>query len=99
MREILPTNQLSGLAGAVHPPGTLLEPVDDTSTTTAEVTEDGYIQVGDHTCETVDIAAREANADVESGWEYWRALLDSDEEPVLLADLRIRAAQAPTDAA
>lgn len=75
------------------PPGTLLEPIDDGSAATAEVTEDGYIQVGDHTCETVDIAAREANADVESGWDYWRALLESDEEPVLLADLRIRAAQ------
>lgn len=81
------------------PPGTLLEPVDDASNTTAEVTEDGYLQVGDHTCETVDIAAREANADVESGWDYWRALLENDEEPVLLADLRIRAAQAGTEAA
>lgn len=79
--------------------GTLLEPIDDSSNVTAEVTEDGYIKVGDHTCETVDIAAREANADVESGWEYWRALVDGEDEPVLLADLRLLAAQAVNDAA
>ena len=71
------------------PPGTLLEPV----------TEDGYIKVGDHTCETVDIAAREANADVESGWEFWRALVEGADEPILLADLRVRAAQEGLEAA
>lgn len=60
-------------------------PADGVPNTTAEITEDGYIQVGDHTCETVDIAAREANnADVESGWDYWRALLEDDEGPVLV---------------
>lgn len=81
------------------PPGTLLEPIDDSSNTVAEVTEDGYIKVGDHTCETVDIAAREANADVESGWEFWRALVEGADEPILLADLRVRAAQEGLEAA
>lgn len=95
---LLPTLENLVTAGWL-PSGTLLEPVDDTSKTIAEVTEDGYIKVGDHTCETVDIAAREDNADVESGWDYWRAHLDNEDEPVLLADLRIRAAYAGTTTA
>jgi hypothetical protein len=82
------------VTSGVLPVGTLLEPVDDSSKTIAEVTEDGYIQVGEHLCETVDRAAREDNADVDSGWDYWLAHIDAEPEPVLLADLRIRSAQA-----
>jgi hypothetical protein len=41
--------------------------VDTDRDTVAEITEDGYIQVGEHLCETVDRAAREDHADVDSG--------------------------------
>ncbi|QDP94876.1 DUF262 domain-containing protein [Microlunatus elymi] len=90
---LLPTLENLVTAGWL-PAGTLLEPVDDASSNTAEITEDAYIKVGDHTCETVDIAAREDNVDVESGWDYWRARLDTEDEPILLSELRIRAAHA-----
>ncbi|XRQ16908.1 GmrSD restriction endonuclease domain-containing protein [Actinomadura welshii] len=76
------------------PPGTLLTPVDPDRPTIAEVIEDGYIQVGEHLCETVDRAAREDHAEAGSGWEYWQAHLDDEDEPVTLADLRERAAAA-----
>lgn len=72
----------------VLPPGTLLTPVDADRDTVAEVTEDGYIQVGEHLCETVDLAAREDHADMGSGWDYWQAHLDGQDEPVSLSDLR-----------
>jgi hypothetical protein len=73
------------------PPGTLLSPVDpERSNTIAEVTEDGFIQVGEHLCEAVDRAAREDHAEAGSGWEYWQAHLDDEDEPVTLADLRER---------
>lgn len=76
----------------VLPVGTLLTPVDTDRDTIAEVTQDGYIQVGEHRCETVDRAAREDHADVDSGWDYWTAHLDDEDEPVTLADLRQRSA-------
>ncbi len=76
----------------VLPPGTLLSPVDpERSNTAAEVTEEGFIQVGEHLCETVDRAAREYHAEAGSGWEYWEAYLDGEDEPVTLAELRERA--------
>lgn len=75
------------------PPGTLLTPVDTERDTVAEVTEDGYIQVGEHLCESPDRAAREDHADVESGWDYWVAYLDGIDEPILLSELRSRAAE------
>jgi hypothetical protein len=80
------------VTGGFLPPGTLLTPVDAERDTVAEVTEDGYIQVGEHLCESPDRAAREDHADVESGWDYWVAYLDGEDEPVLLSDLRTRAA-------
>jgi hypothetical protein len=75
----------------ILPPGTLLTPVDLDRDTVAEITEDGYIQVGEHLCENPDRAAREDHADVDSGWDYWLVHLDNEAEPVLLADLRLRA--------
>lgn len=76
----------------ILPPGTLLSPVDpERSTTVAEVTEDGFIEVGQHLCETVDRAAREDHAEAGSGWDYWQAHLDGEDEPISLAELRERA--------
>ena len=86
----LPTFE-SLVTSGLLPVGTLLAPVDTDRDTIAEVTEDGYIRVGEHLCETVDIAAREDGADVNSGWDYWQAYLDDVEEPISLADLRERA--------
>jgi hypothetical protein len=79
----------------ILPPGTLLSPVDLDRDTVAEITEDGYIQVGEHLCENPDRAAREDHADVDSGWNYWLVHLDNEADPVLLADLRLRGT-APT---
>lgn len=90
----LPTFENLVTAG-ILPAGTLLTPVDSDRNTIAEVTEDGYIQVGEHLCETVDLAAREDHADMGSGWDYWQVHLDGQEEPVLLSDLR-RSAKVPT---
>lgn len=87
----LPTLENLITTGAL-PPGTLLSPGDEERTTIAEVTEDGYIRVGEHLCETPDRAAREDQADVDSGWDYWLAHITS--EPVLLADLRLQVAAA-----
>jgi hypothetical protein len=70
--------------------GTLLAPVDTDRETIAEVAEDAYIKVGKHLCETVDLAAKEHGADVDSGWDHWQAYLDDEEEPVTPADLRER---------
>ncbi|MFG1928744.1 DUF262 domain-containing protein [Cryptosporangium sp. NPDC048952] len=80
------------VTSGVIPVGTLLTPVDPDRRTVAEVTDDGSIRVGEHICETVDRAAKEDGADVESGWEYWQAHLDEQGEPVTLADLRHQAA-------
>ena len=64
---------------------------DDTSMAIAiaEVAATG--QVGEHLCETVDRAAREDHGEAGSGWDYWQAHLDSEDEPVTLAELRDRA--------
>jgi hypothetical protein len=83
------------VANGIIKPGTLLTPVDEDRNTVAEITEDGYIQLGDHLCENPDRAAHEDGADVDSGWDYWLAHLD-DAEPVLLADLRQEAAASPS---
>jgi hypothetical protein len=64
---------------------------EERSNTVAEVMEDGFIQVGEHLCGTVDRAAREDQAEAGSGWEYWQAHLDSEDEPVTLVELRERA--------
>lgn len=76
------------IAGGVLPPGTLLSPVNDDTDTLAEITEDGYIKVGQHLCESPDRAAREDGADVDSGWDYWQAHLD--EGPISLSELRLQ---------
>ena len=86
----LPTLEALVTSGAL-PAGTLLTPVDEDRNTIAEITEDGYIQIGDHLCENPDRAAHEDGADMDSGWDYWLAHLD-EVEPVLLADLRHQAA-------
>lgn len=92
----LPTFENLVITG-ILPPGTLLTPVDsDRSNTVAEVTEDGFIQVGEHLCETVDRAAREDHADAGSGWDYWQAHLGEHEEPVTLAELREQALRRST---
>jgi hypothetical protein len=78
------------VTSGVLPAGTLLTPVNPDRDTIAEVMEDGYIQVGEHLCETVERAAKEDHADVGSGWDYWEAHLDDEDEPVTLADLRQR---------
>ena len=80
------------VARGIIPVGTLLTPVDTDRATIAEVTADGYIQVGEHLCETVELAAKEDHADVESGWDYWQAHLDDEDEPITLAALRERRA-------
>lgn len=89
----LPTLEKLVLSG-VLPVGTLLTPVDPERSTIAEVTEDGYIKVGEHLCESVDRAAKEDDADVDSGWEYWQAHLDAEDDPVTLSDLRERTVEA-----
>lgn len=86
----LPTLEAMVSEGVI-PAGTVLTPVDEDRSTVAEIMEDGYIKVGDHLCENPDRAAHEDGVDVDSGWDYWLAHLD-DSEPVLLADLRQRAA-------
>lgn len=86
----LPTLEALVTSGSL-PAGTLLTPVDEDRKTIAEITEDGYIQIGNHLCENPDRAAHEDGADTDSGWDYWLAHLD-DVEPVLLADLRQRVA-------
>jgi hypothetical protein len=86
------------VADGVVPVGTLLTPVDTERDTIAEVSEDGYIQVGEHLCESVELAAKEDNAGLDSGWDYWQAHLDIEDEPVTLAELRERAATMPVGA-
>jgi len=96
---IAPTSPVLGLptfenlvTTGILPVGTLLTPVDTDRNTIAEVTEDGYIQVGEHLCETVERAAKEDDADVDSGWDYWQAHLDDQDDPITLAALREQAA-------
>jgi hypothetical protein len=93
----LPTFETLVSSGAL-PVGTLLTPLDPERGTVAEVTQDGYIQVGVHLCETVDRAAKEDNADVDSGWDYWTAELSGEQHPVTLADLRERVAKQGAEA-
>ncbi len=85
----LPTLE-SLIATGVLPAGTLLTPANEERDTVAEVTEDGYIKVGEHLCESPGRAAQEDGADVDSGWDYWLAHIDS--EPVLLSELRLHSA-------
>lgn len=80
------------VTSGILPPGTLLSPVDpEGSGTIAEVMEDGFIQVGEHLCETIDRAAKEDHAEAGSGWDYWQAHLDDEDDPVTLSELRERA--------
>jgi hypothetical protein len=85
----LPTLE-SLISTGVLPSGTLLTPVNEERDTVAEVTEDGYIKVGEHLCESPARAAQEDGADVDSGWDYWLAHID--DEHVLLSELRLVAA-------
>jgi hypothetical protein len=80
----------SMVAAGILPAGTLLTPTNEERETVAEITEDGYIKVGEHLCETPGRAAQEDGADIDSGWDYWRAHLGG--EPVLLSELRLLAA-------
>lgn len=72
----------------IVPPGTVLVPVDPERTTTAEVTEDALIRIGEHLHSTIDIAAKADGDDTGAGWDYWAARLDGAGEPVTLATLR-----------
>jgi hypothetical protein len=54
----------------------------------AEVLDDGYIKVGDHTYEDLDRAAHAAGADVSSGWTFWEVQLPGGSGPQSLADIR-----------
>lgn len=90
----LPTFEKLVTEGVI-PPGTLLTPIDADRDSIAEVLEDGRIHIGEHVCDTVDQAAREDGADIDSGWDYWLAHLDHGGEPVLLAELREGATTPP----
>jgi hypothetical protein len=64
----------------------------------AEVLDDGYIKVGDHTYEDLDRAAHAAGADASSGWTFWEVQLsDGDLRP--LADIRSQVISAASLAA
>lgn len=87
----LPSFESLVTAGVV-PVGTILTPTDPDKRTTAEVMEGGLIQVGEHLCDTVDRAAREDGADIDSGWDYWQASINDGDAPVVLSELRQQAA-------
>lgn len=80
------------LADGVLPSGTILTPAGAETDSMAEIGDDGLIALGAHRYDSLDIAAREDGADGVSGWDYWVAHLDGENEPVLLAELRERAA-------
>ena len=89
----LPTFERLRSSGHVEA-GALLVPVDPDIQVIAEVTEDGFIKVGEHLCHTLDQAAKEAHAEASSGWDFWQLVSENGDEDILLADLRARAAAA-----
>ncbi|MGH3917371.1 MAG: hypothetical protein ACRDTC_28755, partial [Pseudonocardiaceae bacterium] len=91
--RVLPTLELLVAEGWL-PEGTTLTPQGDEDGNHAEIVGDGHIQLGEHIWDSVDRAAREDGADIDSGWDYWAAHLNG--EVILLADLRQRAATAGT---
>lgn len=72
------------------PAGTLLSARDDDDVI-GEVTSDGRIQIGEDRYESPTAASRARGADIDSGWDYWLAHLDT--EPVSLAEVREAAAR------
>jgi hypothetical protein len=65
------------VVSGVIPAGTALTAADPDISVDAEVLDDGYIKVGDHTYENLDRAAHAAGADVSSGWTFWEVQLAS----------------------
>ena len=80
-------------AGGQLPAGTTLTAANFGTDTIAEITDDGYINVRGHLCENPDRAAREDGADVDSGWDYWTAHIDTG--PTVLTQVRMGAVAAP----
>jgi hypothetical protein len=60
------------VVSGVIPPGTALTAVDPDVSVDAEVLDDAYIKVGDHTYEDLHRAAHAAGTDVSSGWTFGR---------------------------
>jgi hypothetical protein len=87
---VLPTLEVL-VAEGMLPVGTLLTPIDSDRDTIGEITEDGYLKVGEHQYDSVDRAARDDGADLGNGWDYWLAHVEAG--PLLLADIRARAAR------
>lgn len=84
--QALPSFDELVLAGVI-PPGTYLTPADGQKDSIAEVTEDAMILLDNTEYRTPDLAAHADGADEADGWAYWSAEFD---EPVVLAELRVR---------
>lgn len=93
-RGALPTFEALVLTGAINA-GTLLHSGDQPDSVIAEVMEDGRIQVGEHLCDTVEQAAREANAEPGSGWDFWYIVDSNADEEIPLSAVRQQYADAP----
>jgi hypothetical protein len=76
------------VVSGVVPAGTALTATDPDVSVDAEVLDDGYIKVGDHTYEDLDRAAHAAGADVSSGWTFWEVQLADGSGSQTLADIR-----------
>lgn len=87
----LPAFDALVLAGVI-PPGTQLVPTDGQTDSIAEVTENATILLNDTEYRTPDRAAKADGADDLDGWDYWSVQLD---DPVVLADFRMRSAPVP----
>ena len=82
------------MISGIIPAGTVLTAADADISVDAEVLDDGYIKVGDHTYEDLDRAAHAAGADASSGWTFWEVQLGDDGDPRPLADIRSQASAA-----
>jgi hypothetical protein len=72
----------------IIPAGTALTAADADISVDAEVLDDGYIKVGDHTYEDLDRAAHAAGADASSGWTFWEVQVADESGLRPLADIR-----------
>jgi hypothetical protein len=94
----LPSFEELVISGII-PAGTVLTAADADISVDAEVLDDGYIKVGDHTYEDLDRAAHAAGADASSGWTFWEVQLSDDGDPRPLADIRSQVISAASLAA
>lgn len=86
--DVLPT--LAELvAEGIIPPGTLITSSDEERETIGEITDDGTLLIGNHSYDSLTLAAHESGAEVDDGWDFWLAHLDAS-EPTVLAELRKR---------